>query len=110
MNNLKRTHNCSELTAKDLEKSVVLKGWVNSRRDHGGLIFIDLRDRFGLTQIVLNPQMNEEAHKVGEEIRGEYVICVEGAVEKRPEGTVNAKLTTGEIEIKASRVTILNRA
>jgi len=110
MSALKRTHSCNQLTAKDIGKNVVLKGWVNSRRDHGGLIFIDLRDRFGLTQIVLNPQMNEEAHKVGEEIRSEYVICVEGGVEKRPEGTINAKLTTGEIEIKASRVTILNRA
>jgi aspartyl-tRNA synthetase len=110
MSALKRTHTCNELTAKDIGKGVVLKGWVNSRRDHGGLIFIDLRDRLGLTQIVLNPQMNEEAHKVGEEIRSEFVICVEGSVEKRPDGTINAKLTTGEIEVKAGRVTILNRA
>ncbi|HRZ86602.1 MAG TPA: aspartate--tRNA ligase, partial [bacterium] len=110
MSALKRTNTCGELTAKDSGKQVVLKGWVDSRRDHGGLIFIDLRDRFGLTQIVLNPQMNEEAHKLGEEIRSEYVICVEGKVGPRPEGTVNGKLKTGEIEVTASRITVLNRA
>jgi len=105
-----RTHTCGELTAKDLGKKVILAGWVHRRRDHGGLIFIDLRDRYGLTQIVFNPAKSKELHDAAEALRGEYVIMVEGEASQRPKGTENPKLKTGEIEITASKLTILNVA
>ncbi len=105
-----RTHTCGELTAKDLGKKVTLAGWVHRRRDHGGLIFIDLRDRYGLTQIVFNPAKSKELHDAAESLRGEYVIMVDGEVSPRPKGTENPKLKTGEVEIAVSKLTILNTA
>ncbi|MDD5545780.1 MAG: aspartate--tRNA ligase [Candidatus Omnitrophica bacterium] len=105
-----RTHTCGELTAKNLGDKVTLAGWVHRRRDHGGLIFIDLRDRYGLTQIVFNPSKSKELHDAAESLRGEYVIMVEGEVASRPKGTENPKLKTGEIEIAVSKLTILNTA
>ena len=105
-----RTHTCGELTAKDLGKKAILCGWVHRRRDHGGLIFIDLRDRYGLTQIVFNPTKSKELHDAAETLRSEYVIMVEGDVSQRPKGTENPKLKTGEIEITVSKLTILNTA
>ena len=105
-----RTHTCGELTAKDLGKKVTLAGWVHRRRDHGGLIFIDLRDRYGLTQIVFNPAKSKELHDAAESLRGEYVIMVDGEVSSRPKGTENPKLKTGEVEIAVSKLTILNIA
>ena len=104
-----RTHTCGELTAKDLGNKATLAGWVHRRRDHGGLIFIDLRDRYGLTQIVFNPAKSKELHDAAEALRGEYVIMVEGEVSQRPKGTENPKLKTGETEIIASKLTILKR-
>ncbi|MFH1093273.1 MAG: aspartate--tRNA ligase [Candidatus Omnitrophota bacterium] len=107
---MKRTHNCNELKLADAGKSVSLCGWVNSRRDHGGLIFIDLRDREGLTQIVFDPKTSEDVHKTAEILRNEFVICVVGIVCLRPQGSVNPRLDTGEIEILVSKLEILNRA
>lgn len=107
---MKRTHTCGELTAKDAGKKVTLAGWVHRRRDHGGLIFIDLRDRYGLTQIVFNPAKSKELHDTAESLRNEYVITVDGEVSVRPKGTENPKIKTGEIEIIASKLTILNVA
>jgi len=107
---IKRTHNCGILTASDNGKTVTLKGWVDSRRDHGGLIFIDLRDREGKTQVVLNPEIDQIAHEQAHDIRSEYVIQITGKVSGRPEGTVNKDLTTGEIEIYADELIVLNRS
>lgn len=107
---MKRTHTCNELKKADVGKSVTLCGWVNSRRDHGGLIFIDLRDREGLTQIVFDPQTSESIHKIAESLRNEFVICVTGTVNSRPEGTINPRLATGEIEILTSELKILNKS
>ena len=88
---LKRTHNNVDLRASDIGKEVVLSGWVHKRRDHGGLIFIDLRDRWGLTQVVFDPDRDPEAHKAAEHIRAEYVISVHGYVNNRKEGMVNPR-------------------
>ncbi len=99
-----------ELRASDSGRSVVLKGWVNRRRDHGGLIFLDLRDRYGVTQVVCNPEDSPEAHAVAEGIRSEYVIEVHGTVRERPDGTKNPRMLTGDIEVDASEVRILNVA
>ncbi len=99
---------CGELRLSDVGKTVTVKGWVNRRRDHGGLIFLDLRDRYGLTQVVANPQESPAAHAIAETVRGEYVLSVTGTVEKRPAGTVNSSLGTGEIEVHANAIEILN--
>jgi aspartyl-tRNA synthetase len=106
----RRTHYCGELNAKNLNEDICVMGWVHRRRDHGGVIFIDLRDRTGLLQVVLNPEINEQAHAIAEAIRSEYVIAVRGKVAKRPEGTMNEKLPTGEIEIIVNEIKILNNA
>ncbi len=105
---MKRTHNCGELNKKDIKQKVALCGWVHSRRDHGGLIFIDLRDRFGITQVVFNPEKNPELHSRARELRSEYVILAQGEVVARPEGTENPKIPSGEIELFASTLEILN--
>lgn len=105
---MKRTHNCAGLNAENAGQSVTLKGWVDSRRDHGGLVFIDLRDREGITQVVLNPDIDAIAHKTAHEIRSEYVLQITGKVSQRPEGTVNPNLKTGEIEVYADELTVLN--
>jgi len=103
-----RTHNCSELNIKDLGKDVILCGWVANRRDHGKLIFIDIRDRFGITQIVFIPKDSPEAHKNAQELRNEFVIRIKGKVNPRPQGTINNKIPTGEVEIVAKELEILN--
>src|SRR3989338_5548505 len=103
-----RTHTCGELTAQQVGKKAVLCGWVDSRRDHGNLIFIDLRDRWGKTQLVFDPALGREVHGEGEKLRPEFVVRVQGTIEKRPQGTVNPKITTGEIELRVSQVEILN--
>lgn len=103
-----RTHTCAGLNANDTGKEVTLCGWVANRRDHGKLIFIDIRDRYGLTQVVFIPKESKEAYKLAQELRSEFVIKLKGAVNKRPGGTINAKLATGEIEILAKELEILN--
>jgi aspartyl-tRNA synthetase len=104
-----RTHSCGALTTEDIGQQVTLAGWVNRRRDHGGLIFIDLRDGDGVIQVVFNPDICREGHKVAAEMRHEYVATVAGKVARRPPGTENPKLATGEIELIAEEVTLLNR-
>jgi len=101
---------CGSLRLEQAETEVTLKGWVNRRRDLGGLIFIDLRDRFGITQVVFNPQIAPEAHELANRLRNEFVIEVRGIVRQRPEGTVNPKMTTGDIEVEAHDLTILNES
>lgn len=105
---MKRTHNCGELRKKDTGQKVTLTGWLHRRRDHGGLIFIDLRDRNGITQVIFNPAIDPEAHEKAHDLRAEYVLTVEGKVNLRPEGTENPDLPTGEIEVIANRMDILN--
>jgi aspartyl-tRNA synthetase len=105
-----RTHYCGEVTEQAIGEKVNLKGWVQKRRDLGGLIFIDLRDRTGIVQVVFSPEVSEEALKVAETVRGEYVLDVEGTVVAREEGTINPNLPTGKIEVQAKRVTIINEA
>jgi aspartyl-tRNA synthetase len=106
----KRTCTCGELRAADIGKSVTLTGWVDIRRDLGGVVFIDVRDRYGKTQVVFNPQTDEVTHRVAGELRSEYVISVSGTVEARPQGTRNPNLPTGEIDVLAHELRILNRA
>ena len=108
LGDMKRTHNCWELTAKDVGKEVVLMGWVQRRRDHGGVIFVDLRDREGITQVVFNPEFNPEVHRKARAIRNEFVLAARGTVVHRPEGMINPKLKTGEIDVMASELRILN--
>lgn len=103
-----RTHTCGELTANDVNKEVTLCGWVAKRRDHGKLIFIDIRDRFGLTQVTIIPRDTGESYKLAQDIRPEFVIKVTGIVNRRPPNTVNPKLPTGEIELLAKSLVILN--
>ncbi|MCX6012027.1 MAG: aspartate--tRNA ligase [Chloroflexi bacterium] len=103
-----KNHTCGELTVKNIGEKVTLAGWVHRRRDHGNLIFIDLRDREGLTQVVFDPEKSPVSHKEAGELRTEYVVKVEGIVGKRPTGTENSNLPTGEIEIIASDLSILN--
>lgn len=108
LKDLKRTHFCGELTAKDEGKKVVLMGWVNSRRDHGGLVFVDLRDRKGRVQVVLDPALSETA--TAKDFRGEYVVALQGIVRRRPDGMQNKKLSTGEVEVEAHLCQILSEA
>ena len=103
-----KTHNCGELNRNHVGSKVTLAGWVHRRRDHGGLTFIDLRDREGIVQVVYNPELAEECHRIASEMRNEYVVSVTGKVSLRPEGTENPKLPTGEIEIIAEETKILN--
>ncbi len=104
-----KSHTCGELTLANVGQRVTLAGWVNRRRDHGGLIFIDLRDRFGITQVTINTDQ-EEAHDIASQARSEFVIQVEGTVAARPEGLRNPNLSTGDVEVIADKVTILNPA
>lgn len=103
-----KTHNCGELRAQNAGQSVTLAGWVHRRRDHGGLIFIDLRDREGITQVVFNPEISSSTHESATVLRNEYVIQITGNVTRRPAGTENTKLPTGEVEIYATSINILN--
>jgi aspartyl-tRNA synthetase len=105
-----RTHTCGELTIADDTKQVTMSGWVHRIRDHGGVFFIDLRDRYGLTQVVFNPDINAQSHLDAQEIKPEYVIEVTGVVEPRPEGTRNLKLPTGQIEVRAEKLNVLSES
>ncbi len=107
---LRRSHHCQELTAKAIGQEVVLMGWVQRRRDHGGVIFVDLRDREGLTQVVFNPAVSPEVHDKAQVLRNEFVIAVRGKVDHRPEGMTNPQLFTGEIEVLVTELKILNAA
>ena len=110
LGNMRRTHNCCELGIDDIGREVVLMGWVLRRRDHGGVIFVDLRDREGITQVVFNPTVDVAVHAKAHEIRNEYVLAVRGQVDPRPEGMVNSNLKTGTVEVLVSELKILNAA
>lgn len=105
-----RTHYCGEITEKSIGESVILKGWVQRRRDLGGLIFIDLRDRTGIVQIVFNPEISRQALEIAEKVRNEYVVDIRGTVVARNEGTINENLKTGKIEIVVAEVSIINES
>ena len=108
LGNLKRTDYCGDLKKKDVDREVTLLGWVQRRRDLGGLIFVELRDRQGIVQVVFNREVSPEAHEKAQSLRSEYVVGVIGKVSLRPEGTLNPKLKTGEIEVIAKELRILN--
>ncbi len=108
LNSWKKSHSCGELRKNDVEKNITLMGWVQSRRDHGGLIFIDLRDREGISQIVFDPEESTEAHQKAHNVKNEYVIAVKGRVVSRLVGSENPNMPTGEIEVKAKQIKILN--
>ena len=110
LGNLERTHTCGELRESDAGRQVVLMGWVAKKRDFGVFTFIDLRDRDGLTQVVVSEETAPEAHQKAKNLRGEFVIAVKGEVVSRAEGTHNAKLATGDIEVKVSEILLLNDA
>ncbi len=110
MKGLKRTHMCTDLNVDNIEQEVVLMGWAQKRRDLGGVIFVDLRDRTGIVQIVFDAEISQEVFKKAEKIRSEYVLAVKGTVLKRDEETINPKLKTGEIEVKISDLRILSEA
>ena len=110
LGNLERTHSCGELREGEVGRQVVLMGWVARKRDFGVFTFIDLRDRDGLTQVVVSEETAAEAHAKAKNLRGEFVIAVKGEVVSRSEGTHNAKLATGDIEVKASEILVLNDA
>ncbi len=108
MGTLQRTHKCNELGTEQIDQKVVLMGWVLRRRDHGGVIFIDLRDRWGLTQIVFNPENNSEIHTKAHQVRSEWVLAIQGTVQSRPADMENLKLKTGAIEVMVEDLKILN--
>jgi len=105
-----KTHTCGQLRASDVGSQVTLAGWVHRRRDHGNLVFIDLRDRWGITQVVVNPQESSPAYEAATALRNEFVVRVRGTVRQRPEGLENPKMSTGEIEVVAHEVEILTEA
>ena len=107
---MRRSHSCCALGAEDVGREVVLMGWVQRRRDHGGVIFVDLRDKEGLTQVVFNPAVDSTVHAKAQAIRSEYVLGVRGRVELRPEGMANPALRTGAIEVNVTELKILNAA
>jgi len=107
---MKRTHNCGALRLEDVGKTVSLAGWVDRRRDLGGVIFVDLRDKYGKTQVVFDPERNQEVHQIADQLRNEFVISVTGVVQNRPEGMENDKLSTGKIDVKIDKIEILNTA
>src|SRR3984885_11400676 len=108
--NYRRTHNCNTLTSAHVDEEVLLCGWVHRRRDHGGLIFIDLRDRFGLTQLVFNPTIVPSVHTLASTLRSEWVISIEGTVVERAPGMHNANIKSGEIEIEVKTLEVLSKA
>ena len=103
-----RTHTCGELNASNVGQQVTLAGWVNRRRDHGGLIFLDIRDRYGITQVISDPEHAPGVHRIASELRSEYVVQISGKVVARLAGTENPHLSTGAIEIAADDIIILN--
>jgi aspartyl-tRNA synthetase len=110
LGDMRRTHSCRDLGVDDLGTEVVLMGWVQRRRDHGGVIFVDLRDREGITQVVFNPGIDPKVHEKAHSIRSEYVIAARGKVDPRPEGMVNTNLATGAIEVTVVELKVLNKA
>ena len=105
-----RSHYCADLDEKDIGREVKLCGWCNTYRDHGGIVFIDLRDRSGLVQLVFDPKDFEQSHKIASEVRDEYVLIAKGKVRKRGEGLENPKLKTGKIEVLVSELSIENKS
>jgi aspartyl-tRNA synthetase len=103
-----RTHSCGEVSTRDIGSGIKLVGWTNKWRDHGGVVFIDLRDRSGLVQVVFSPEVDAEIHKAAHRIRNEFVIQVEGDVRERPEGTVNPSIATGQVEVVVKKLRVLN--
>jgi aspartyl-tRNA synthetase len=103
-----RTHTCGDLNKDAIGQQVTLAGWVNRRRDHGGLVFLDIRDRYGITQVICDPERSAEAHRIASEVRSEYVVQVSGTVVPRLAGTENLNLSTGAIEVAAEHIEILN--
>jgi aspartyl-tRNA synthetase len=103
-----RTHSCGEVSETDLGSKIRIVGWTNKWRDHGGVVFIDLRDRSGVVQVVFSPEIDVEIHKAAHKIRNEFVLQVEGEVRERPEGTVNTSIPTGKVEVVARAFTVLN--
>ena len=110
MGSLRRTKQCGEVKADAIGREVVLAGWVHRRRDHGGVIFVDLRDRSGIVQVVFKPEVAAEAHARAGALRSEWVILVRGDVEPRSEDTINPKMETGEVEVNVHELRILNFA
>ncbi len=110
LGNWKRSHRCGELTSAEIGQEICVMGWVQRRRDHGGLIFIDLRDRTGIVQLALDPDRDLASLQKAEQVRNEFVVAARGKVSPRPEGTVNSKMKTGEVEIEVSELMILNRS
>jgi len=110
MTRLKRTHYCGHISDQDIGSEVTLTGWVHRRRDHGGVIFIDLRDREGIAQVVFNPEYNPEGHRRAHDLKSEYVIGVRGAVRERPEGMINPHIPTGMVEVMVDELVIYNEA
>ncbi len=106
----KRSHTCGDLNESNIGQNVILNGWVAVRRDLGGVIFIEMRDRYGLTQVVFEPTYNSDTHELAKKLRSEFVISVEGKVRKRPEGTENPLLPTGKIDVMADKLIILNQS
>ncbi|HLJ12589.1 MAG TPA: OB-fold nucleic acid binding domain-containing protein, partial [Planctomycetaceae bacterium] len=105
-----RTKTCGQLRGEDVEQSVTVCGWVDSRRDHGGLVFIDLRDRYGKVQVVIDPTQGQSLHDLAGAVRNEDVLRVTGRVVRRAEKDVNPKLATGEIDIRANVLEVLNKS
>ena len=103
---MKRTHKCNQVTSDLIGQEISVSGWIHRRRDHGGVIFFDLRDDNGLVQVVYNPD-SKDTFALAETCRNEYVIKVSGAVLKRPEGTINENMITGEIELEADKIQLL---
>ena len=106
----RRTHTCGELREANIGENVVLNGWVAIRRDLGGVIFIEMRDRFGITQVVFEPNYNPDSHEMGKKLRSEYVVSIEGKVRRRPEGTANPALPTGQVDVMVDKLIILNQS
>ncbi len=107
---MKRTHTCGQLNKQNAKEKVELSGWVASRRDHGGVIFIDLRDRYGVTQLKFDPEINKKVHAEADKLRNEWVVSVKGGVAKRPVDMVNKKIKTGEVEIECTSIEVLNKS
>ncbi|MGH7792887.1 MAG: amino acid--tRNA ligase-related protein, partial [Thermodesulfobacteriota bacterium] len=106
----KRTDYCGSLGITDLDREVIIMGWVQSKRDHGGLIFVDLRDREGIVQVVFNPQLSKESHEKAGLLKDEWIVAVKGTVSRRPPETLNPNIRTGEVEVVAHEIKVLNIA